>query len=436
MKNKQVITEDANMRLAFLKKILILFFLSVNFISISAQRQYNSYKGLVMAGYQGWFNTPDDGANRGWHHYDGKQGFNPGSCSIDFWPDVSDYKILYKTPFSLQNGKSAYTFSSIDASTVDTHFKWMKDYGIDGVFMQRFINEIKNPRGKTHFNKVLKSAMLSAKKYGRAICIMYDLSGMLPGDEEFLLRDIDNLEMEYGLKMRGNAPTYLFHNRKPLIAVWGIGFNDKRKYGLTEAATIIEGLKKRGYSVMTGVPTYWRELSDDAVADAKLHETIRKSDIILPWFVGRYNEKSYENFKTTIKNDMEWCKKNNVDYVPLCYPGFSWRNMRGLDSFYINRNSGSFLWKQFFSVIEYGAEMIYVAMFDEINEGTAIFKCANRNNVPNNGKVGFDGIEDHLPTDFYLWLTGEAGKMLRKQGTFSEEVPKPSVQFTTLQPNY
>lgn len=24
--------------------------------------------GLIMAGYQGWFNTPEDGAKRGWYH--------------------------------------------------------------------------------------------------------------------------------------------------------------------------------------------------------------------------------------------------------------------------------------------------------------------------------------------------------------------------------
>lgn len=39
---------------------------------IEAKKKYSSYKGLIMAGYQGWFNTPDDGANRKWRHYPGR----------------------------------------------------------------------------------------------------------------------------------------------------------------------------------------------------------------------------------------------------------------------------------------------------------------------------------------------------------------------------
>jgi hypothetical protein len=299
----------------------------------------------------------------------------------------------------------------------------MKSYGIDGAFMQRFITEIKNPGGKAHFNRVLAHAMKSSQKYHRAISIMYDLSGMLSGNENILLDDMDALEKEYGFKSREKVPGYLYHNGKPLIAVWGVGFNDRRKYGLDESDKIIEGLRKRGYSILIGVPAYWREQGKDALSDNRLHDILRKCDIILPWFVGRYDEESYESFKSGIKKDMEWCLENGIDYAPVCYPGFSWRNMRGNDSFYVDRNAGAFLWKQFYTAIEYGAEMLYVAMFDEMDEGTAIFKCANRSSVPNNRHTKFDGIEDHLPTDFYLWLTGEAGKMLRKEAAFTVLLP-------------
>ena len=408
-----------------MKKYKMLFFFMIMFLCMTDMnaKNYDSYKGLVMAGYQGWFNTPDDGAGRGWRHYNGKKGFKPGSCGIDFWPDVSEYSVLYKTDFKYNSGMSAYTFSSYDPSTVDIHFSWMKDYGIDGVFMQRFITEIKSPKGKIHFDSVLTSAMNSSKKYDRAICLMYDLSGMKEGDENFLLNDIDQLEKKYEMKARKDYSTYLYHNGKPLVAVWGIGFNDNRKYGLNEADKIIQGLKDRGYSVMIGVPTYWRALNRDTEPDVRLHEIIKKSDIVLPWLVGRYDEAEYESFKVNIREDIDWCRENKIDYVPLCYPGFSWKNMRGEDSFYVDRNSGLFLWKQFSTVIDYGAEMIYVAMFDEIDEGTAIFRCSNKKDVPENGKIKFGGIEDNLPTDFYLWLTGEAGKMLRKEIELTKSLP-------------
>lgn len=394
---------------------IVCLLFSIGITAQAAGKQYNSYKGLVMAGYQGWFNAPDDGAHRGWYHYEGRDGFKPGSCTIDFWPDVSEYEKLYRTAFSFNDGTPAYTFSSYDSSTVDTHFRWMKEYGLDGVFMQRFISEIRNKSGLSHFNKVLDSAMKSANKYERAICVMYDLSGMESGEEGILLKDIKEVAARHSLYDHVKNPSYLYHNGKPLIAVWGVGFNDHRRYGLKEAEIIIEALKKMGFSVMLGVPTQWRELEGDTESDPRLHELIKRCDILMPWFVGRYNEQTYPLYHELIIRDIAWTKENKVDYAPLCFPGFSWENMihqgKGVQ---IARNKGTFFWNQLSNVIRSGADMIYIAMFDEIDEGTAIFKCAKRVPAPVPGSI-FVPIEEEVDNDHYLKLAGKAKKMLREQ---------------------
>src|SRR3546814_1759561 len=47
----------------------------------------------------------------------------------------------------------------------------------DTLFPYTTLFRSKNPSGKRHFNKVLQNALKAAKKYGRAISVMYDLSG-------------------------------------------------------------------------------------------------------------------------------------------------------------------------------------------------------------------------------------------------------------------
>lgn len=385
------------------------------------RKKYDSYKGLAMAGYQGWFSAPGDGSDRGWYHYWGKDGsFRPGSCKIDMWPDVSEYDKTYKTEFVLADGSPAYTFSSYDESTVKTHFRWMREYGIDGVFVQRFIAEIKRPKSYNQLNKVFKSAINAANINGRAISIMYDLSGMEPGDEQLALIDIDKICSQYDIKKRINNPSYLYHNGKPLVAVWGVGFNDNRKYGFKEAEIIIDGLKRRGFSVLIGVPTNWRLLQYDTLNDPELHRLIEKCDIVMPWFVGRYNEKTFGQYEQLVKDDIAWCKEHHVDYAPLAFPGFSWKNMKA-DSTPIPRNRGSFYWMQLSSHINNGAEMLYLAMFDEMDEGTAIFKCATEVPV---GASYFLPLDKDLGSDYYLWLAGEATKMLRKERPFTTDIPQ------------
>lgn len=385
------------------------------------QKKYDSYKGLVMAGYQGWFSCPGDGSDRGWYHYCGRNGeFRPGVCTIDMWPDVSEYPKTYKTEFTFADGSPAYVMSEYDESTVQTHFRWMREYGIDGVFVQRFVSEIKRPKSYNQLNKVWDSAIRAADVNNRAICVMYDLSGMVPGDEQLLLRDIDAITDKYDIKERKNNHSYLHHNGKPLVAVWGIGFNDRRRYGLNEAEIILDALIERGFSILIGVPTYWREFGNDTMKDTELHRLIKKCDIVMPWFVGRYNEDTFSPFKTLVQEDIAWCKENKLDYAPLAFPGFSWVNMNE-NSKPIPRNRGSFYWKQLSNYIAEGAEMIYLAMFDEIDEGTAIFKCATEVPV---GESYFLALDADLGNDYYLFLAGTAGKMLKKEMPLTTTIPK------------
>jgi hypothetical protein len=390
---------------------------------------YPSYNKLVMAGYQGWHAAMGDESNRGWYHYQKNGcGFFPGCTNVDLWPDMTEYEVKYKTPFKYPDGANAYVYSPYDESTVDLHFKWIKDYGLDGVHMQRFVGEIKPPdtKGKRHFNKVLANALKAAKKYDRAISVMYDLSGCSSSDVAYLETDWNELVESFHLLDSKVNPTYLQHNGKPLVTIWGVGFNDKRNYTIADVNKLVDNLlATKKVSIMLGVPYYWRTFGNDTQKDTLLHALIKKVDIIMPWAVGRFNITGYK--PNNVAEDISWCKANGVDYVPLVFPGFSWANMHNNPGIYnaIPRLEGNFLWKQIAGAKTVGATSLYVAMFDEIDEGTAIYKVSNENNVPLNGDSGlkFVGVEKDLDTDYYLWLIGQGANWFHGNGTYGSTKP-------------
>ena len=176
---------------------------------------------------------------------------------------------------------------------------------------------------------------------------------------------------------------------------------------------------------MLGVPYYWRTLDKDTENNPALHTLIHKVDIIMPWAVGRYNINSYnQNYVT---QDVKWTKDNGIDYVPLVFPGFTWGNLKQDPGIYnhIPRLKGDFLWKQIAGAKSGGAKSLYVAMFDEVDEGTAIFKVKRENEVPLNGNKGykFVGIEEDLETDYYLWLVGHGANWFHKEGSYGFSKP-------------
>lgn len=390
-----------------------------------------SVEGKVMCGYQGWFSTPEDGAGLKWRHYDLKAKFEPGYCSIDLWPDVRELpkENQITTKFKYANGEAAQVFSSYHQATVVKHFEWMKTYGIDGVFLQRFGVSLKSPKLLDQRNKVLKNVQVGANRYDRNWCLMYDLSGLKKGEiYSVVIQDWKRLFKKMKITQ---DPRYQWHHGKPLVAIWGVGFTD-RDYTLEECEFLIEFLKNNpeygNMSVMLGVPTYWRDLHRDSVSDSKLHDLIKMVDVVSPWSVGRYQSplEVKTHSEKVIKKDLKWSQDSKVGYMPVVFPGFSWYNLSRYSENpgqlnQIPRLGGRFLWSQASHFYQAGANMLYVAMFDEIDEGTAIFKC--RNDVPV-GKSPFLSYEGQ-PSDHYLWLTGEISRHYGSQIPMNE-FPKRS----------
>jgi hypothetical protein len=416
------------MRLRPLNRRLIFslcFFLGLNSLCMAAQTvDTSTLTGKVMCGYQGWFNAPGDGAERGWVHWTKRGGpLASGNAKIDLWPDVSELGAdeRFATGFTNTRGQKAEVFSSFKRATVLRHFEWMREYGIDGAFVQRFIVDVQSPKGLAHNNTVLSHVREGAKKSGRAFVVMYDLSGLGSNRMSQVMSDWRALQAAMPVT---NDTAYLKHRGKPLVAVWGIGFSDNRRYSTAECRQLVEFFKREGCSVMLGVPTYWRELKNDALKDPALHDIIKLADVVSPWTVGRYKTQSEvtRHEDKLLKPDLAWCAQAKLDYLPVVFPGFSWHNMHGGALDYIPRRKGEFLWSQFTAAKRAGAQMIYVAMFDEVDEGTAIFKCTN--DVPVDEKSKFVTYEG-LPSDFYLKLTGAGGKLLRGEIPVSKNIPAP-----------
>ena len=141
------------MRKSFLLFALIMTTQILGQSKHSKSTLYPSYKGLIMAGYQGWFR-----AEKGTMYPDETK------VRIDMWPDVSEYEKTYPTGLKHADGSLAQFFSSTDKSTVDLHFKWMQQYGIDGVFMQRFFGRTRNPKRHDASVRILEYALHAASK--------------------------------------------------------------------------------------------------------------------------------------------------------------------------------------------------------------------------------------------------------------------------------
>ncbi len=382
----------------------------------------------LLMGYQGWHSAPGDGsAQNSWVHWFRYNTPIAANATYDFWPDTSelDTDELFSTSMTYANGSPAKLYSAYKQKTVVRHFQWMQENNLDGVFFQRFLSDLNGANISALRNQVATNVRVGAETYGRVFAIMYDISGY---STNTLVSKLTNDWLYLVNTQRvTNSPAYLHHNGKPVVAIWGFGFNGRHDTP-QHAQQAIDWFKAAGCTVMGGLPTHWRTLTGDAQTNPAWSNVFRYFDVISPWSVGRYgNIPEVDNFRVNqIVPDLADCSSHGIDYLPVIFPGFSWANLQNNGQYnQIPRSGGTFYWRQAYNAIRSGCTMVYGAMFDEVDEGTAMYKLApTAAQLPVQGTfvpLNVDGY--NLGSDWYLRLADQAGKMLRGEIPVTSTIP-------------
>lgn len=401
-------------------------------------RQSSTLQGKVLVGYQGWFRCPGDGApNNAWSHW--SKGLpTPETMAVDLYPDTSELPLASRCllPGVSIGGKPAYVFSSYPKETVEKHFEWMRSYQIDGALLQRFINSIAAQRREG--DTILRNVQAAAEANGRDFAIEYDLSGAHPDIALQQLQEDWNY-LSSNLKIT-SSPQYLREDGKPVVGLWGLGFCDAKHKHLRDPALALQIVQwfheKAHVRVMGGVPAGWRTLSGDSCSDPAWGDVYAAMDILQPWTVGRYRspEQADQWKNTHLIPDLSLTRARKQEYMPVIFPGFSWHNLnRNSPENQIPRLGGRFLWRQAYNARSAGALFVKIAMFDEVNEGTAIFKAvSSRKQAPRPGywlTLDADGYQ--LPDDWYLQLAAAISRMFHGTAGITPEMPSTMARVLT-----
>jgi hypothetical protein len=360
--------------------------------------------GKVTVGYQGWFACTGDGAPIDcWWHWspDASRPPSPSNTGIVAWPDVRDFTRTYQSGYAaLGNGQAATLFSSYDQQTVDTHFLWMQQNGIDTAALQRF-----NPTGGEGPTRdaMAQKVRTSAESHGRKFYIMYDVTDWTDMQSQ--------IKADWTGKMKAHTASaaYARQNGKPVVCLWGFGFNDdKRPWAPAPCLDVVNWFKAQGCYVIGGVPTWWR--TGDRDSRAGFSDVYHAFDMISPWMVGRIgNVADADNFyNVATVPDLAECAAHGIDYQPCVLPGAVTLRQRA---------HGDFMWRQFYNMVRAGVQGVYISMFDEFNEGNQIAKTAESQAwIPTgSGFLALDEDGTACSSDYYLRLTGDGGRMLKGQ---------------------
>jgi hypothetical protein len=403
--------------------------------------------GKLILGYQGWFSCEGDGSPlNAWNHWTRDRRIPDASnIRVEMWPDLSEYDPdeLYATNLRYPDGSVASLYSAWNLKTVMRHFRWMRDYNLDGAFHYRFINAIPTSQPHREFrNRVLENIRQAAEANERVFAVMYDISDYtgpsvvddIKGDWIFL---VDSMRIT-------ESAMYQRHKGKPVLVLRNLGMKDGTRLMTPQEATDLiawfkAGAAQRYQTTLLGaLPGYWRTLGRDVKVDPTTGRpdpawatVFRSFDIVSGWPVGRFGDEAGADawLADVVWGDMQECARLGIDYMPAVYPGYSYHNADPAKIFNDKRRvGGRFYWRQVRNLVSANATMIYNAIFDEVDEASAMYKVSPRAATQpvltgDRRFLSLDTDGEALPSDWYLRLADYAGRTLRKEIPLSETRP-------------
>ncbi len=365
--------------------------------------------GKVLAGYQGWFRAPNDFYDTGWRHWGGFSTVEKSRASVDMWPYLDDYgpdQLYPAGDVVCKSGAPAKLFSSADPETVRQHFRWMRKYDIDGVYLQRFVKRTNSGYyGAPEF--VLNNVRQAAAQEGRVWAIEYDVSSLQ--DEKNPVEVITN-DWRWLVDQAGilNDPRYLHQDGKPVLFIWGFSV---RSFPVEQADAIVDYFTGQNLYLIGGVPGGWQKKTE-------WFAHYRRYDQMLGWMT-----RSSADLETQQKLLSGWGR----EILPHVWPGFSWCNLKKLPpgTSYTPRNGGEFYWARLYNAIRCHPDHIFLGMFDEYDEGTAIMPMSDDHPLPPAEYGQFINNEGRDPF-WYLRLSGAAREILNGFRTLSSNLPPES----------
>lgn len=296
-------------------------------------------------------------------------------------PYVDDYPLECReeTNFVLANGTNAQFFNSFCTGVIEKHFRYMVDYKIDGIFVQRFYNSA-NPTDAFYNGglMVLETVRQMAEKYNKFFAVEYDLSQLTSTSDPNTYIPI--LENDYNniLKPYFSSPNYIYQDGRPVIELWGAGINPTSGLQGTNWQDIIgryQGAPENPWIIL-GIPHNWLDYRIASNDPTDYWGAYEKAQCLQPWPVGAFS--SISDLQWSLQNELLPGKQQadamGVKYSGAFTPGGSNRNAaRSAD--YIgplgNRYNGTFYEEQLrlFSNDTIKPFFNFGAMFDEYTEG-------------------------------------------------------------------